>query len=253
MDQPKPVQIFISYAHEDIRWRKEFEGMLAPAIERGLVGVWSDESIVAGEEWSRNIKKALASAQIGLLLVTDHFLKSKFITRVELANLLSSARKGGVSIRWVPVSANFYEYTDLGGIEACCDPKKPLDKLPLAERKAVIKKICVKIVEEFGAAPKVSLSRRESLVAQVRSRLGNKYIITDEIASGKLSIVYRAERRQPKQTVAVKVLVASELDDWARKLRAQSAPRAPAKAVTGGGAEESSWLPEESCRPAPKS
>jgi serine/threonine protein kinase len=217
MSQPKPVQIFISYAHEDAHWREEFERMLAPASERGLVGVWSDESIVAGEEWSRNIQKALASARIGLLLVTDHFLQSKFITQVELANLLRSARNGGVSIRWVPVSASLYQYTDLCGIQACCDPEKPLDELPDAERKAAIKKICVEIVDEFGTATKVSLSRRENLLAQVRTRLGDKYVITGEIASGKSSIVYRAERRQCKQTVVVKVLVASELDDWARQ------------------------------------
>ncbi|MGH9320951.1 MAG: toll/interleukin-1 receptor domain-containing protein, partial [Vicinamibacteria bacterium] len=89
MGPSKPDQIFISYAHEDARWRDEFERMLAPARERGLIGVWSDESIAAGEEWSRNIQKALENTRVGLLLVTDHFLKSEFITRVELANLLS--------------------------------------------------------------------------------------------------------------------------------------------------------------------
>jgi len=42
----------------------------------------------------------------GSFLVTDHFLKSEFITRVELAKLLTAAKKGGVSIRWVPVCGN---------------------------------------------------------------------------------------------------------------------------------------------------
>src|SRR5262245_34432211 len=211
MGQARLDRIFISYAHEDAQWREEFERMLAPAGERGLIGVWSDESITAGEDWSRNIHRALESSRIGLLLVTDHFLKSEFITRVELAKLLTAAKSGGVAIRWVPVSASLYRYTDLNGIQACWDPEMPLDKLTEAERKAAIQKICVEIVEEFGAAPKVTRGQRENLRDRVQARLGDKYTITGEVGSGKFSIVYRAERKQPKRSVGIKVFVASEL------------------------------------------
>jgi len=217
MGQSKPEQIFISYAHEDASWREEFERMLAPAWERGLIGVWSDESVTAGEDWSRNIHRALETARIGLLLVTDHFLRSEFITRVELTKLLTAAKKGGVSIRWVPVSACLYQYTDLKGIQACWDPESPLDKLTEADRKAAIQKICIEMVEEIGAAPKVSVGRRENLRDRVQERLGDKYVIAEEVGTGKFSIVYRAERRHPTRTVGVKVFVASELDDWARQ------------------------------------
>jgi hypothetical protein len=34
MEQPKPVQVFISYAHEDIRWKEEFERVLVQTVER---------------------------------------------------------------------------------------------------------------------------------------------------------------------------------------------------------------------------
>jgi serine/threonine protein kinase len=226
MGQVKPDQIFISYAHEDSRWREEFERMLAPAWERGLIGLWSDESITAGEDWSRNIHRALERARIGLLLVTDHFLQSEYITQVELTRLLGAAKQGGVSIRWVPISASLYRYTDLNGIQACWDPERPLDKLPDAERKAAIQKICVEIVEEFGTAPKVSLGRREELRDSVQRRLGQKYTITEEVGTGKFSIVYRAERKRPSRAVGVKVFVASDLDDWARRLFVDGVQRA---------------------------
>jgi serine/threonine protein kinase len=226
MGQAKPDRIFISYAHEDAHWREEFERMLAPAGERGLIGVWSDESITAGEDWSARIHRALESSRIGLLLVTDHFLKSEFINRVELAKLLTAAKQGGVSIRWVPVSASLYRYTDLNGIQACWDPERPLDKLTEADRKAAIQKICVEIVEEFGAAPKVSVGRRENLRDRVQERLGGKYTIAAEVGIGKFSIVYRAERKHPSRSVGVKVFVASELDDWARRLFIEGLQRA---------------------------
>jgi serine/threonine protein kinase len=226
MGQGKPNQIFISYAHEDAHWRDEFERMLAPAQERGLIGIWSDESIAAGEDWSKNIQKALESTRVGLLLVTDHFLKSKFITRVELAKLLTAAKEGVVSIRWVPVSASLYQYSDLEGIQACWDPEMPLDKLSDADRKAAIRKICIEIVEEFGFAPKVSVSRKEELRNRVQVRLGDKYIVTDEVGSGKFSIVYRAQRKQSRRTLVVKVFVGSELDEWARQLFIDGVKRA---------------------------
>lgn len=219
-------QIFISYAHEDVRIRDEFERMLAPARERGIIGIWSDDIIVAGENWSQNIHRALERARVGLLLVTDHFLQSKFINKVELARLLSSAKRGNVSIRWVPVSASLYTYSELGEIQACCDPTRPLDQLDEAERKATIQKICLEIVEEFGSMPKVSEGRRERLRAEVQARLGDKYTIAGEVGSGKFSVAYRAERKQPKRVVAVKVFVASELDDWARRAFVECVERA---------------------------
>jgi hemoglobin-like flavoprotein len=219
-------QVFISYAHQDANWREEFERMLAPARERGLLQVWSDEAIEAGENWGQNIRRALERARVGLLLVTDHFLQSKFINKEELASLLAAAKSGGVSIRWVPVSASLYQCTELNGIQACCDPKLPLEKLSPADCKAAIQKICLELVEEFGVTPKVSQSRRDSLRAQVQTALGERYSITEEIASGKFSIIYHAERTHPKREVAVKVFVASELDDWARKAFNEGAERA---------------------------
>ena len=226
MGQPKPDQVFISYAHADVHWRDEFEGMLAPACTRGLIELWSDKRIAAGEGWSRGIDEALAQARVGLLLVSEHFLKSEFITNVELKRVLASAQKGGIAIRWVPISASLYDVSPLNDIQACWDPGRPLDGLPIAERKAAIKKICLEIVEEFGTSPKLTGGRRESLLSQVQSKLGDRYQIEEEVATGKFAIFYRARRRNPERIVGVKVFVASELDDWARRAFVESVERA---------------------------
>ena len=226
MGQGNPDQVFVSYAHEDDDWRDEFEGMLAPARAQGLIQLWSDRSIVAGESWSQDIDKALAQSRVGLLLVSDHFLKSQFITNVELARILATARKGGIAIRWVPVTASLYDVSPLNDIQACWDPARPLDGLPPAERKSAIKKICLEIVEEFSTGPKLTTGRRESLLSQVKSKLGDRYQIEEEVGTGKFSIFYRARRRNPERVVGVKVFVASELDEWARKAFVESVERA---------------------------
>jgi len=217
MSKPNRRNVFISYAREDKHWRDAFEGMLAPACERGIIGVWTDADIEAGEDWSKNIDSALQNARIGLLLVTDNFLKSEFITKVEMAAFLAEAARGDVSIRWVPISASLYVYSDLAGIQAAWDPERPLASLEESEQKVAIQKICLEIVEHFGSQSTVSEGRRGSLRAKVESRLSDRYVITDELATGKLSVVYRAERKHMKRQVVVKALVASELDDWARR------------------------------------
>ena len=84
MDESNRKHVFISYAHEDESWREDFERMLAPARDRGIVNLWSDDLIAAGENWSDKIRAALARARVGLLLVTDHFLQSEYINKVEL-------------------------------------------------------------------------------------------------------------------------------------------------------------------------
>ena len=220
-------QVFISYAHADVQWRDEFERMLAPARARGLIDVWSDEAIVAGENWFQNIQRALTRARVGLLLVSDHFLQSEFVKREEFAQLIEAAKAGRVSVRWVPVSACLYECTELKDIQACCDPKRPLDKLPEADRKAAIQKICLEIIQDFGVKqPTVSPSRRETLFNQVQECLRGKYILKEEIAAGKFSVIYRAEREHPRRVVAVKTIVASELDDCTRRAFIESVERA---------------------------
>ena len=209
--------VFISYAHEDGKWCDAFKLMLAPALERGIIKVWSDHLIPVGENWARQIEAALDHARVGLLLVTPHFLASSYITNIELKNLLEAARARAVSIYWVPVSASLSSYSDLHGIQACWDPKRPLDGLPDSEQNKAIQEICAAMVDKFAIAAPVSEERRERLRAQVQQELDGKYTITQEISAGKFSILYRAERGQPKQPVAIKVFIASELDEWARK------------------------------------
>ncbi len=210
-------RVFISYAHEDVKWRDAFTQMLVPACERGIVKVWSDDLIPVCEKWADQIESALDRASIGLLLVTPKFFESKYISEVELKRLLKAAAARAVSIHWVPISASLFEYSNLGSLQPCWNPEAPLDGLSEPELTKAIKKICLGIVDKFSVAKPISKDRRERLREQVQRHLGTKYVIKEEIQSGKFSILYRAEREQPKQTVAVKVFTASELDEWARK------------------------------------
>ena len=167
-------QVFISYSHADTDWRDAFVTMLAPAVERRCISLWSDANIPVGESWSQRIDEALETAVAGLLLVTPSFLKSDFVKTVELPRLLNLAMAKGVSIWWIPISPSLYTETPLKDVQAAWDPKRPLEGLSKAHRNAAIQKICTQIVEDFGFLPKVSEGRRQRLSGELQGRLGGR-------------------------------------------------------------------------------
>ncbi|MCX5646889.1 MAG: toll/interleukin-1 receptor domain-containing protein [Phycisphaerae bacterium] len=136
--------VFISYCHEDERWRKNLETHLKPYVRSGSITAWSDQQIKPGSKWLDEIRTALASAKVAVLLVTPNFLASDFIHEEELAPLLKEAEHGGVRILWVPVRPSSYEESPLRHYQAVIDPKKSL-ALMKAERDGAWVRICKEI------------------------------------------------------------------------------------------------------------
>ena len=123
---------FISYSHKDLQWLTKLNIMLAPFTRDGM-DVWSDEMIKPGDPWADEIRKALAEAKVGILLVTPDFLASKFIFENELPPLLEEAERGGLVIIWVPIQFSNYKHTKIRHYQAAWDPSKPLASLSKAK------------------------------------------------------------------------------------------------------------------------
>jgi GTPase SAR1 family protein len=71
-----PLNLFISYAHEDEPLLRQLEVCLSPMRQQGLIDDWHDRLILAGDEWERDIDKHLEAASIILLLISPDFLAS---------------------------------------------------------------------------------------------------------------------------------------------------------------------------------
>ena len=75
-----------------------------PLNRAGLIDVWNDTRLVAGDDWKHEVDLALASAAAAVLLVSADFLASDFIVDNELPPLLESAEAKGTRIIPVIVS-----------------------------------------------------------------------------------------------------------------------------------------------------
>jgi small GTP-binding protein len=99
--EPRPLKLFISYSHKDEEFKDKLVTMLAGLQRRGVVDVWQDRRIEAGDEWYQAIQDAMNECDMALLLVSDDFIASRFIQEEELTRLLQRRQEEG--LRVVPI------------------------------------------------------------------------------------------------------------------------------------------------------
>ncbi len=93
----QPV-VFISYSRKDGVEKDKLVSHLGVLQGAGLVDVWSDDLISAGEDWQIHVNQAIAQAQIAVLLITANFLNSKFTLGTEVPALLSRRQSEGLVV-----------------------------------------------------------------------------------------------------------------------------------------------------------
>jgi len=146
-------KIFISYSRRDRKWKEEIAQFLTPLI-RERIEEWDDSRISPGANWFDEIQRGMDSAKVAVLLVSQSFLASDFITKHELPRLLEAGLRGQLTVIWVPVSASSFRHTALADLQAVVDPNKPLDTLPSARRNQALVAISEAIVQAMDLQPK---------------------------------------------------------------------------------------------------
>jgi hypothetical protein len=139
--------VFISYSHADVKWLKKLRPFLKPMERKGVLRTWDDTHIKPGSKWKDEIKDALARTKIAVLMVSQDFLASEFITDQELPHFLKASEQEGLTILWVPLSASTWEDSALVDFQAAIDPSKPLDSLLPAKLKVELVNLAKKIRE----------------------------------------------------------------------------------------------------------
>lgn len=143
------TQVFISYSHRDQQWLEKIKTALAPLVSSEQLSVWDDTKIQPGSKWQEDIKNALASAKVAVLLVSQEFLASKFINEEELPCLLEAAEKEGAFLIPVAIEPCNYELTSLKDYQTIPSLSRPLLGLSDYECKEALMIIARKIKESL--------------------------------------------------------------------------------------------------------
>ncbi len=93
--------IFISYAHNDMQYRQELQQFLVNLERDGLIEIWQDGLIQAGEDWDKKIKEGLQKADICILLLSQSFIVSNYIHETEFKTIMEKRMSGTTLI--IPV------------------------------------------------------------------------------------------------------------------------------------------------------
>jgi tetratricopeptide (TPR) repeat protein len=92
------AKVFISYSHKDEGWKERLHTQLAVLEQQGLLSVWEDRQIAAGDDWYPEIESALKEAAVAILLISANFLTSRFILGEEIPRLLERRRRDGLRV-----------------------------------------------------------------------------------------------------------------------------------------------------------
>ncbi len=107
--------VFVSYAREDRRWldpenHYNLVPFLAESLRRHNAIFWFDKNLIGGDEFKRHIEAQIDQAQIALLIVSQNFLNSEFIERLEMPRIAERAQQGKMVV--VPVLVEPCDWSD---------------------------------------------------------------------------------------------------------------------------------------------
>jgi hypothetical protein len=88
------AKVVVSYSHKDEALRKELEAHLAPLRREGLIDIWHDRRIVAGQPLDAAIDSHFAVADVILILVSSDFLNSDYCYDIELRRAMERHNRG---------------------------------------------------------------------------------------------------------------------------------------------------------------
>lgn len=148
------TKIFVSYSHAEAEWLKRLQVHLKPLERAGIIAWWDDTQILPGMVWRDEIEKALATAHIGVLLVSADFVASDFIANHELPDLLAAAQDRGLTILSLIVGpSRFKRMPELSRFQAVNDPDRPLIGLSEAEQETILDALANRIEDLADPKP----------------------------------------------------------------------------------------------------
>jgi hypothetical protein len=127
--KPQAPAIFISYSHQDRKYKDALAQHLGVLQSAELVEqVWDDALVAAGEDWEARIGQAMARAQVAIFLISADALNSAFIRSQEIPELLRRRQEEGLLL--LPVVARPCAWKTVAWLRKA--QVRPIDGQPLS-------------------------------------------------------------------------------------------------------------------------
>src|SRR5579864_2342388 len=124
---PGTIEIFLSYARQDRRWKDKLVEHLSLLKQQGYIAMWYDQDISAGVEWQQAIREHLDKAQVILLLISPSFMASEHCYCMEMMRALERHNAGDARVIPILLRPVDWQNTPFGKLQAL-----PLNGRPIA-------------------------------------------------------------------------------------------------------------------------
>lgn len=120
----RPINIFISYAHEDRQWHDRLMAHLSVLRRQGLITIWSNREVHPGSNIKDEIFRHLEEAEIILLLVSADLLASDDLSETE--RILERMERGEVRVIPIILRPTDWESTSFSQLVALPRNRRPI-------------------------------------------------------------------------------------------------------------------------------
>lgn len=145
--------IFIAYCFPEKKWFDRVHAAIKPVVGTQAIVVWDERRLRGSGTWKAELSEVLENRKVAIMIVSDIFLESDFITRAKLPALLASEREKGLEVCWVLASHCLFELAGLDQADAANDINQALDGLGVEKRDAELARIAGHVAQRLGTAP----------------------------------------------------------------------------------------------------
>lgn len=146
-----PPTVFVSYSHRDEAWKGRLLPQLGVLVRLGLIDLWEDKRIDAGDAWYPEIRAALEKAAAAVCLISANYLDSDFVLKEEVPYFLAQREQRGLLLLPVLVSECPWRLVDwIKATQLVPAGARPLDSLSDSEQNMALSALAELIAAKLG-------------------------------------------------------------------------------------------------------
>lgn len=192
--------VFVSYCHRNKRWLQRLRVHLTPFERQGVLDIWDDTRVQAGDRWREEIEAAIERAAASILLVSADFLASDFVNVHELPKLLRRAEGAGARILPIIVEpCELSVHPVLASFQSLNPATEPLAAMSRAQAEQIWVRAATTVGRLFASPP----SAPETAVRRKRSAEPESPLFDElRLASIALAVLWALSSSAPEPTLS---------------------------------------------------